>query len=211
MEKRCPNCNSIIIDHDLTPNLVEILESFYGEQYWDSEIQDIAMEICSVCGTLPELLDYVEKELTKGKAQNFKNIIKEFDDNLHVPFLLQIAAPILVFIIDNSTSTVQQAAVDELGAYGDEDSIGRFVLAHQDDDIKILGVRALEKIAKHQQKRGKKLDWNDYIEYMVGNDLSLISKLKKKINSKNFVKESTRDQILPILELKEEKLSKSTQ
>lgn len=158
-----------------------------------------------------ELLDYVEKELKKGKAQNYKNIIKEFDDNIHIPFLLQIAAPILVFLVDNSTPSIQQAAIDELGVYGDEDSIGRFILSHQNDEIRILGIRALEKIAKYNKKRGKKLDWNEYIEYMVGDDITIIPKIKKKLKSKNFAKESTINEILPILESKEEKFSKSTQ
>ena len=154
-----------------------------------------------------ELIEYVEKELEKGKTQNFKNVIQEFDDNLHVPFLLQITAPILVFMVDNSTPTVQQAAIDELGAYGDEDTIGRFVLSHQNDDIKILGLRALEKIAKHNKKRGKNLDWNDYIDYMVSDDLALIAKIKKKLKSKNFVKESTVEVVMPLLIAKEEKLN----
>ena len=208
MDKKCPNCNSIIINQDLTPKLVEILELFYGE-HWDSEIQDIAMEICSICGTLPELLEYIEKELEKGKTQNLKNVIEEFDDNLHIPFLLQIAAPVFVFIIDNSTPSIQKAAIDELGAYGDEDSIGRFILSHQSDEIRILGIRALERIAKHDKKRGKQLDWNEYIDYMIGDDFSLIAKIKKKLNSKNFVKESTVEVVMPILIAKEEKLNPS--
>lgn len=210
MERKCPNCNTTILDPTITPKLVEIFELFYGE-HWDSEVQDIAMEVCRVCGTLPELLDYVEKELEKGKAQNYKNVITEFDDNLHVPFLLQIAAPIFVYIIDNSTPSVQQAAVDELGVYGDEDSIGRFVLAHQDDDIKILGIRALEKIAKHEKKRGRQLDWNEYIDYMIGDDTALITKIKKKLKSKNFVKAPTIEAVMSILIAKEEKLNPKPQ
>lgn len=55
MEKKCPNCNSTILDNNLTPKLVEVFELFYGE-HWDNEVQDIAMEICSICGTLPNYL-----------------------------------------------------------------------------------------------------------------------------------------------------------
>lgn len=209
MEKKCPNCNSTIVSPELTPKLVEIFEIFYGSS-WDSEIHDIAMEICSVCGTLPELLSYVEGQLAIGKKKNFLNIIKEFDDNLHIPFLLQVAAPILVYLVDNSTSTVQKAAIDELGVYGDEDSVGRFILAHQDDNVKILGLRALEKIAKHEQKRGKKLNWSEFVVYMVGDDVKLIGKIKKKLKTKNFLKESTTETLLPILEANEEKLTPKT-
>ena len=209
MEKKCPNCNSVIVNSDITPHLVEVFELFYGST-WDSEIQDIAMEVCSVCGTLPELLEYLEKQLSLGKTKNFMNIIEEFDDNLHVPFLLQIAAPIFIFIVDNSTSTVQKAAIDELGVYGDEDSVGRFILAHQDENVRILGLRALEKIAKHWRKQGKKLEWPEFIDYLVGDDVELITKIRKKIKVKGFLQESTIEIIVQILETKEEKLVPKT-
>ena len=209
MEKKCPNCNTTILDQTITPKLVEIFELFYGE-HWDNEVQDIAMEICSTCGILPELLGYVENQLNLGKTKNHLNIVKEFDDNLHVPFLLQVAAPILIYLVDNSSISIQQAAIDELGVYGDEDSIGRFILAHQDSNVRILGLRALEKIAKHQQKRGNKLDWYEYLDYMVGDDESLVKTIKKKIKTKNFLKKSTIDTILPILDKKEEALLAKT-
>jgi hypothetical protein len=207
MERRCTNCNTSIINESITPNLVSIFENFYGE-HWDNEVQDISMEICSICGTLPELLDYIEKELSIGKNTNFKNIIQEFDDNLHVPFLLQIAAPIFIFIMENAPPTIQKAAIDELGTYGDEDSIGRFVLAHQNNEIRILGLRALEKIAKHEQKRGKKLNWSEYLDYMIVNDLDLLKKIKESVKAKNFLKAITVKEIMPILDLKESKMTK---
>ena len=58
MEKKCPNCNTTIISEELTPKIVEVLELFYGD-HWDNEIQDISMELCSVCGILPEMLPYL--------------------------------------------------------------------------------------------------------------------------------------------------------
>lgn len=206
MEKTCPNCNSVIISKEINLHLIETFESFYGEQ-WDSEIQDIAMEICPICGTLPELLDFVEKELSIGKNKNFKNIIDEFDYNLHIPFLLQIAAPILIYIVEHASITVQNAAIDELGAYGDEDSLGRFILAHENLNIRIQGLRALEKIAKHEQKRGRKLDWNDYLDYIIDDDLVNINAIKKKIKSKNFLKKNTLEELEPLLSIKEEELT----
>lgn len=207
MEKKCPNCNSTIISKEINPHLVETFELFYGE-YWDTEIQDIAMEICPVCGTLPELLAYVEKQLTTGKRKNYKNIIDEFDDNLHVPFLLQIAAPVFIFIVENSPATVQKAAIDELGNYGDEDSLGRFILAHENQNIRIYGLRALERIAKYEKKQGRKLDWNEYLDYIIGDDPVLILKMKKKIKSRNFLKKTTVEELTPLLTMKEEKLTK---
>lgn len=209
MEKKCPNCNSIIISEELTPKIVEVLESFYGER-WDAEINDISMELCSVCGILPEMLPFVEQELNLGKGKNFKNIIKEFDDNLHVPFLLQFAAPILIYIIDNSTISIQQDAIDELGVYGDEDSLGRYILANQNQEIRILGLRALEKIAKYEQKRGKKLNWKEFIDYIIEDDLEIVLMIKKKIKTKGFLKQSTIDSIMPILDELEEKLTLKT-
>ncbi len=209
MEKKCPNCNSVIISEELTPKIVEVLELFYGE-HWDAEINDISMELCSVCGILPEMLPFIEQELKLGKIRNFKNIIKEFDDNLHVPFLLQVVAPILIYIIDNSKIAIQQDAIDELGVYGDEDSLGRYILANQDREVRILGLRALEKIAKYEQKRGKKLDWKDFIDYMVEDDLEMVLMIKKKIKTNGFLQESTKDSIMPILVEIEEKLSPKT-
>ena len=45
---------------------------------------------------------------------------------------------------------------------------------------------------------------------MVGDDESLVKTIKKKIKTKNFLKKSTIDTILPILDKKEEALLAKT-
>jgi len=208
-EKKCPNCNTILIHEDDFPNISETFTDFYGDM-WSDEIHDIAMELCSVCGTLPELLEYVESQLAKNKTTNFKNVLEEFHENLHIPFLLQVAAPIFIYILNHSANkTIKMASVDELGEFGDLDDVGRYVLSHPEDDIKIFGLRALEKIEKHHKKQGKKFNWVEYLDFIINDDLEVIKNINKSLKIKYFLKPKTVEKLKPIIDVKEKKLNKN--
>jgi hypothetical protein len=184
------------------PNLVGIFENFYGEEEWFRETNDIAQELCYLCGTLPEFLPFIEEQLSISGKKNYKLILKEFLDNLHTPFLLQIGAPIFIFLLEleGDYRELKIQSIDALGDFGDLEDVGRYVLSNSDSEIQVLGLRALEKIAKHYKKRGKIFNWMEYLDYLISDNLEVCAKVIEDLDKPDFLKESTALIIKPIIE-----------
>lgn len=201
MSYKCPNCATVLISDEVNPHVREVLVDFYSEEYWLNDTKDIGQELCSSCGTLPELIPFIEEQIAKDSQEAQMKILKEFEDNNHIPFLLQVGAPFFVlFATEEEEPKLQQRAVDLLGTFGAIDDLGRYVLAHQDPEVRVMGLRALERIAKHYRKRKKTLDWGEYLEYMVGEELETAKLALEKMSEEGFLKSTTVEEIKPLIE-----------
>ena len=207
MVVKCSNCGMLIITKDQYPTIVQCLDLYYGENYWTDELREISMELCKNCGTLDFFLPYIERNLNKKAAKSYNAVINEITDNQHIPFLLSIGAPILIYLIEEGSKTTKRAAIDALGSYGALDDIGRFVLSNFDVSIRILGIRALQKIEKHAKKRGIPFVWAEFMDIIIDSDLEVIKQIELEL-PKLGLKPETRAVVEKILGKRRDKLEK---
>lgn len=201
MSFNCPNCSTESITFKKTPNILQIFEEFFGDlDIAEKETLDILQELCSKCGTLPEFLPFVEKQLKLSNIENFEAILKEFIDNLHTPFLLQIGSPIFTFLVRQENEEIQQLAIDAYGEFGALDDLGRYVLANLSPKIQVMGLRALEKIAKQYKKIKKEFNWTEYINYILGDRKNILDLLGDALGKPGFLTMPTIEILKPILE-----------
>lgn len=207
MTADCSNCGLEIITRKHFPYIVQALELYYGYT-WDKELTDLSMELCEHCGTLDGVLPFIEENLGQESAKSLRLVIKELLDNQHIPFLLLLGSPIFIYLIEQCDYiSIRKAAIDALGTYGALDDIGRYVLCNSDLQIRILGIRALEKIEKHSKKRGLSFVWAEFIDLILDRDLKDLKKLEREL-PKLRIKMETRIIIKKILSKRKAKWEK---